>query len=156
MLRLEDFMEICMVRRLIASTISGGKSGLLLCIRLLSEASNLLRAMNPRPPLLITEAVSTEDPISMKVQGGLEGPVQPSANLLANLVRTRRSSRRKGKWESQRDFHLFLTCWLLHNMSGLWSEPPRLSATSRSPVSRESRSKSLPPARRSGQNPRQS
>ena len=130
MLRLEDFMEICMVRRLIASTISGGKSGLLLCIRLLSEASNLLRAMNPRPPLLITEAVSTEDPISMKVQGGLEGPVQPSANLLANLVRTRRSSRRKGKWESQRDFHLFLTCWLLHNMSGLWSEPPRLYARS--------------------------
>ena len=52
MLRLEDFMEICMVRRLIASTISDGKSGLLLCIRLLSEALYLLRAMMESAPAL--------------------------------------------------------------------------------------------------------
>ena len=50
MLRLEDFMEICMVRRLIASTISDDKSGLLLCIRLLSEALNQLRAMMESTP----------------------------------------------------------------------------------------------------------
>jgi hypothetical protein len=42
--------SLCMVRRPIASIIFDGRSGLLLCIRLLGEALDLLRAMMESAP----------------------------------------------------------------------------------------------------------
>src|SRR5260370_38955361 len=75
-------------------------------------------------PRLIFGTVSATDRRVLTVQGGPDGPVQPSANLRANPVRTR-SRRRKEKWESQRDFHLFLTCKPPWNNSRLWSTPPK-------------------------------
>jgi len=42
--------SLCMVRRLIASKIFDGRSGLLLCMRLLNEVMVLLRAMMESAP----------------------------------------------------------------------------------------------------------
>jgi hypothetical protein len=59
-------------------------------MRLLVEAICLLRAMMEIRafPLLKTQSVSRADPLGRKAQGGPDGPVQPSANLSANLMRT--------------------------------------------------------------------
>src|ERR1700736_4980995 len=89
-------------------------------------------------PLLIIGTVSRTDRRVLKVQGGPDGPVQPSANLRANPVRTR-SRRRKGKWESQRDFQLFLTCKPSWNNSRLWSTLPRRCVRVYSPWQRRLR-----------------
>ena len=63
-------------------------SGLHLCIRLLIEAMDLLRAMMEyAPSLLITPAASVADRKPNQDQRGPIRPVQPSINLLANLVR---------------------------------------------------------------------
>ena len=89
-------------------------------------------------PLLIIRTASTTDRRVLKGQGGPGGPVQPSANLPANPVRTRSRSG-KGKWESQRNFHFPYVQAAMEKNSRLWSILPRRCVRVCSPLQRRPR-----------------